>query len=505
LKTENLKIAIIAPEIFPLAKTGGLADVCSALAKNLALLGHQVKVILPKYKNLDEGLYNLTSVNTPSLKITLGPQVESVQVKSCQLPDSSVECFLISCDKYFARDGMYQDPTTGLDYPDNDERFILFSKAALEALKAVGFQPDVINPHEYQSALVPVFLKTIYQKDSFFKSTGSVFTIQNVAYQGNYPKESLAKLGLPTELASEKNKFEHKGKLCFLKAGILYADALTTVSETYAVEIQSTHDFGYGLEDVVRQRNLDLYGILNGVDETEWSPETDPLIPYNYSKDDLSGKKKNKQRLWEKCGFVPVHPDPDKSGERVNLEIPVLGIISRLVEQKGLDLLEEIAEDLFAMDVKLVLLGTGDKKYEKALADLEKKYSKKFKCFFSFDDKLAHLIEAGSDIYLMPSRYEPCGLNQMYSLKYGTVPVVRYSGGLADTIENFDPKKNSGTGFVFMHYDPLEFLEAVRRAVETYKNKNVWEGLMRRGMEKDFSWRKAAEKYVEVFRLARKE
>ena len=269
---------------------------------------------------------------------------------------------------------------------------------------------------------------------------------------------------------------------------------MTTVSETYAVEIQSTHDFGYGLEDVIRQRNLDLYGILNGVDETEWSPETDPLIPSNFTKDDLSGKKKNKQSLWEKCGFVPV-----------NLEIPVLGIISRLVAQKGLDFLEEIAEDLFTMDVKLVLLGTGDKKFEKALTDLEKKYSKKFKCFFTFDDKLAHLIEAGSDIYLMPSRYEPCGLNQMYSLKYGTVPVVRYTGGLADTIENFDPKKNTGTGFGFMHYDPLEFLEAVRWGVETYKNKKVWEGLMRRGMEKDFSWRKAAEKYVEVFRLARKE
>ena len=493
MKTENLKIALITPEIFPLAKTGGLADVCWALAKNLALLGHQVKVILPKYKNIDEGLYNLTSVNSPPLKIAVGSQVETIQVKSCQLPDSSVECFLISCDKYFARDGMYQDPTTGLDYPDNDERFILFSKAALEALKAVGFQPDVINPHEYQSALVPAFLKTIYQKDSFFQSIGSAFTIQNIAYQGNYPKESFAKLGLPTELASEKTKFEHKGKLCFLKAGILYADALTTVSETYAVEIQSTHDFGYGLEDVIRQRNLDLYGILNGVDETEWSPETDPLIPSNFTKDDLSGKKKNKQSLWEKCGFVPV-----------NLEIPVLGIISRLVAQKGLDLLEEIAEDLFAMDVKLVLLGTGDKKHEKALADLEKKYSKKFKCFFTFDDKLAHLIETGSDIYLMPSRYEPCGLNQIYSLKYGTVPVLRYTGGLADTIENFDPKKNTGSGFVFMHYDPLEFLEVVRWAIETYKNKKVWEDLMKRGMEKDFSWRSAAEKYVEVFRLARK-
>lgn len=493
MKNENLKIVLITPEIFPLAKTGGLADVCSALAKNLALLGHQVKVILPKYKNIDEGLYNLIAVKTPTLKIDLGSQVETIQVKSCQLPDSSVECLLISCDKYFAREGMYQDPTTGLDYPDNDERFILFSKAALEVLKAVGFQPDVINSHEYQSALVPAFLKTIYQKDSFFRPAVSVFTIQNIAYQGNYPKESFAKLGLPSELASEKNKFEHKGKLCFLKAGILYADALTTVSETYAVEIQSTHDFGYGLEDVVRQRNLDLYGILNGVDETEWSPETNPLIPYNYSQDDLSGKKKNKQRLWEKCGFVPL-----------NLEIPVLGIISRLVAQKGLDLLEEIAEDLFTMDVKLVLLGTGDKKFEKALTDLEKKYSKKFKCFFTFDDKLAHLIEAGSDIYLMPSRYEPCGLNQMYSLKYGTVPVVRYTGGLADTIENFDPKKNSGTGFGFMHYDPLEFLEAVKWGVETYKNKKVWEGLMRRGMEKDFSWRRAAEKYVEVFRLARK-
>lgn len=493
MKNENLKIALITPEIFPLAKTGGLADVCSALAKNLARLGHQVKVILPKYKNIDEGIYNLTAVKTPTLKIDLGSQVEIIEVKSCQLPDSTVECLLISCDKYFAREGMYQDPTTGLDYTDNDERFILFSRAALEVLKAVGFQPDVINSHEYQSALVPAFLKTIYRKDSFFKPAVSVFTIQNIAYQGNYPKESFAKLGLPAELASEKTKFEHKGKLSFLKAGILYADALTTVSETYAVEIQSTRDFGYGLEDVARQRNLDLYGILNGVDESEWSPETDPLIPANFSKNDLSGKMKNKQRLWEKCGFVPL-----------NLEIPVLGIISRLVEQKGLDLLEEIAEDLFAMDVKLVLLGTGDKKHEKALADLEKKYSKKFKCFFTFDDKMAHLIEAGSDIYLMPSRYEPCGLNQMYSLKYGTVPVVRFTGGLADTIENFDPKKNSGTGFGFMHYDPLEFLEAVRWAVETYKNKKVWEGLMKRGMEKDFSWRKAAEKYIEVFRLARK-
>ncbi len=493
MSPEKMKIAIITPEIFPLAKTGGLADVCAALAKSLAGLGQEVKVILPRYKIIDEAKFNLKSLDTSLPIISLSSGAETIQIQSCQLPDSSVECLLISCDKYFAREGMYQDPSTGLDYPDNDERFILFSKAALEILKAIEFQPDIINPHEYQSGLVPAFLKTIYQNDPFYNQASSAFTIQNIAYQGHYPKESFGKLGLPSEVSSESHNFEHKGKLCFLKAGIRYADLLTTVSETYAVEIQSTHEFGYGLEDVVRQRNLDLYGILNGVDESEWSPETDQLIPFNFSQKDLSGKQKNKQRLWEKCGFVPM-----------NLETPMLGIISRLVEQKGLDLLEEIADDLFGLDIKLVLLGTGEQKYQKILSDLEKKYSKKFKCFFVFDDKLAHLIEAGCDIYLMPSRYEPCGLNQMYSLKYGTVPVVHYTGGLADTIENYDPKNDKGTGFIFYHHDPIEFLEAIQFALGIYQNKSRWNSLMKRGMEKDFSWRKAAEKYMEVFRLTKK-
>ncbi|MCI0405719.1 MAG: glycogen/starch synthase, partial [candidate division Zixibacteria bacterium] len=315
------------------------------------------------------------------------------------------------------------------------------------------------------------------------------FTIHNVAYQGHFPKETFFKLGINPHLFYPASPFEFWGKVNFMKIGISYADIINTVSERYAVEIQSDPEFGHGLEGVLRERNADLFGIINGIDYDDWNPEKDGLIPIRYGPRTLEKKKKNKEALLKKCGLSGVTD-------------PLLGMITRLVDQKGLDLFAEIADDLLALKVKMVVLGTGDERYHELFKELEKKYPKKIKAFLTFDNKLAHGIEAGSDLFLMPSRYEPCGLNQLYSLKYGTVPVVRETGGLADTVEPADEKGERGTGFVFTHYDSGEFFDSLKKALSLYGNKAAWKKLQLRGMEKDFSWHASAVKYLDLYQKA---
>jgi starch synthase len=488
LDTKRLKILIASPEVVPFAKTGGLADVCGALPKALAKLGHQVKVILPKYKMVDETKFGLSEVKAEFPEIRIGSLGKSIQLRSHLSDESGVEYLFLVSDEYFERDELYRDRSTGLDYRDNDERFILFARGTLEVLKALNWPPDIVHANDWQSALIVAYLKTLYAGDSFFKDTATVFSIHNLAYQGNFPKNTLGKIGVSADLFYPTSPFEFWGNVNLMKAGISYADVINTVSETYAVEIQSGSEFGHGLEGVLRSRNEDLYGIVNGIDYDIWSPQKDKLISYNFSPKDLSGKRKNKELLL-KLSNLPLSKK----------DVPLIGVISRLADQKGFDLLAQIADDLLSLDLQMVILGTGDEKYHQLFTVTGAKYPDKISVNLRFDNPLAHLIEAGSDMFLMPSRYEPCGLNQLISLKYGTVPVVRKTGGLADTIESYDPDTGEGTGFVFENYDASELLDTIKLAASVYQKKRAWTNLMKNGMKKDFSWAASAERYLELY------
>ena len=491
MKEKKLKVLIVSPEAVPFAKTGGLADVAGALPDAISSLGHQVKLILPRYKIIDEEKFKLKEIPLNLSDMTLGEKKTKIHLKKTTQKDSEVEYLFLVNDYYFEREELYRDPNTGFDYKDNDERFILFARGTLEILKSLGWQPDIIHCNDWQSALIPAYLKTVYAGDPFFKNTVTVFSIHNIAYQGNFTKETFKKIGVKEELFYPTSPFEYWGNCNFLKIGISYADVLNTVSEQYMVEIQSSNEFGYGMEGILRTRSDDLHGVLNGIDYQVWNPEIDKLIPFNYTPDDLSGKRKNKEHLL-KLSNLPL----------TKKDIPLIGIISRLADQKGFDLLAEIKDELMKLDLKFVILGTGEKKYHDLLSLLEKKYPKKLKVNLTFDNKLAHLIEAGADMFLMPSRYEPCGLNQLYSLKYGTVPVVRETGGLADTIQDYDPKTEEGTGFVFKDYDSDELIKVIKRALKLYQDKKKWQKLMLSGMKKDFSWKASAEKYIQLYKKA---
>jgi starch synthase len=491
LEGNKLKILVVSPEVVPFAKTGGLADVTGALPQALTGLGHQVKVMLPRYRMVDRAKFKLNPVTAESPPIPVGKKQIKVGLDSLRPAAEGVEYLFLVSDEYYDRDELYKDPSTGMDYADNDERFVLLCKGALEAIKALAWQPDIIHSNDWQSALIPAYLKTLYAGDSFFKRTATVFSIHNLAYQGNFPKSTFEKLGLSRDLFYPTSPFEFWGNVNFMKAGISYADVVNTVSETYAVEIQSGSEYGYGLEGVLRTRNGDLYGIVNGIDYGIWSPENDKFIPARFSREDLSGKKRSTKELRKQCGL----PQPRR-------DVPVIGIISRLADQKGFDLLAEISDELLSGDLQMVILGTGDEKYHRLFTRMQSEYPKKISVNLRFDNPLAHLIEAGSDMFVMPSRYEPCGLNQLYSLRYGTVPIVRRTGGLADTIDNYDPRTGEGTGFVFKDYEASELLNTVKLALEVYKDKKAWTKLMQSGMSRDFSWQASAKKYVELYRKA---
>jgi len=478
-----MHIAFAASECVPFAKTGGLADVVGALPPALAALGHQVTVFLPKYKQ----------TKLPSRKVALASVTVPFddRYRFCSVLDggtqAGVQFYFIDYPPYFERDALYGTPLG--DYPDNSERFALFSRAVLEASKILGV-PDVFHGHDWQSALVPVLLRTIYAEDPAFAGVSTVFTIHNMGYQGLFPPETLPLLQLPWDLFTI-SKLEFYGKVNFLKGALVFSDFVTTVSKKYSQEIQ-TAEYGFGLEGVLKARAATVTGILNGVDYNEWSPEKDKFIAARYSAKDLSGKKKDKADLLEAFGVGK----PD-------LKLPVIGIVSRFAAQKGFDLIAQVADRLAREDMIVVALGTGDKEYEELFRLLNKQFPEKFAVNIVYDNTLAHKIEAGADLFLMPSYYEPCGLNQIYSLRYGTVPVVRATGGLDDTIEPWDPKSGRGTGFKFNDYTGTALLAALRSALATYQDQATWQALMRNGMEKDFSWNASAKEYLKVYERVR--
>ncbi len=485
-----LNVLFLSSEVEPFAKTGGLADVSGALPQVIREMDHEIRIMMPRYSCINERKSRLHEmIRMKDVMIPVGKQQYAANLKSSFIDTthSKVQVYMLDNPELFGRTGLYVNPDTRKDYPDNDIRFTFFCRGALDMLKRLGWAPDVIHCNDWPTGLVPAFLKTLYANDPFYKDTRSVFTIHNMAYQGVFPHTSFARTLLPKALDSEQGVIAF-GNLNFLKAGLVFADAITTVSEKYAEEIRSSDEYGCGLQDIAERRAHVLRGILNGVDYSVWDPAVDELIPHRYDVKSLDLKAENKRALLQRMGLP------------YDAAVPVIGIISRLADQKGFDLIDMIMDDLMKMHVQLVVLGTGEKKYHDLFEKAARKHPGKVGVALRFDDELAHLIEAGSDMFLMPSRYEPCGLNQIYSLRYGTVPIVRATGGLDDTITEFQPSTGTGTGFKFARYDSGELLKAVQRAVAVFADTTAWHKLMKHGMAQDFSWETSAKKYIQVYR-----
>lgn len=476
----KLKILFAASEAIPYAKTGGLADVIGTLPKELEKLGLDVRIVIPKYKTIYDQNINTTKIG--EFSVNLADNIHIGEIEKTILPDSNVPVYFIKNDFFYYRDGIYQN--NKMDYSDNSSRFIFFSRGVLELLKIIDFKPHIIHTNDWQTGLIPCYLKSeLYSNDPFYLNIKTVFTIHNIAYQGLFWHLDMPLLGLDWSYFTQ-DKLEFYGKINFLKAGIVYADAITTVSSTYAKEIQTT-EYGCGLEGIIKMRSKDLIGILNGVDYNIWNPETDSLIVKNYSANNIRGKSANKRELKRIFGLS-------------NDKFPIIGMITRLVEQKGIPIIMQAMDELMKLDVQMVIMGTGNPEYESFFLNAKDRFKGKIGVNIAFNERLAHLIEAGSDMFLMPSRYEPCGLNHLYSLKYGTIPIARKTGGLADAIIPYDSQKGGGNGFLFEHYNHREMLKSIKEAIEIYHTKK-WRKLISRAMISDFSWEQSARKYLEVY------
>ncbi|HVO58463.1 MAG TPA: glycogen synthase GlgA [Dongiaceae bacterium] len=477
-----MRILFVASEGLPFSKTGGLADVVEALPKALVARGHEVAVVLPRYRGTQAATMVL-----PSLTIPIGARLRFPAVLDGTILNG-VRYFFVDDPPYFDRDGGPYGNAAG-DYPDNAERYSEFCRAAIEIAKHV-WPADVFHCHDWQTALLPVLLRTSYGDDPAVRDLPVVFTIHNMGYQGSFRRDALGRAGIP-EVLFNPGALEFYGDVNFLKGGLLYADYLTTVSPRYSKEIQ-TPEYGYGLDGVVKSRGDRVVGILNGVDYSIWNPAKDTFIAARYSAKDLAGKQACKQDVLQAFGLVNDNPHR-----------ALLGIVSRFADQKGFDLIADRAHEMMREDVMLVVLGSGERKYEDLFRALASAYPGRVGLKFAYDNAVAHKIEAGADIFLMPSRYEPCGLNQIYSLKYGTVPVVRATGGLDDTVESFDLEHGTGTGFKFAEYSGSAFLYAVKQALHHYADERIWKRIQLNGMVKDFSWKTPAAEYAKLYEAAR--
>jgi starch synthase len=489
-----VRIVIAAAEVAPFARVGGLSDVAGALSKEIAARGHEVSVFLPKYASIDAEQYALAPV--PGLEgfdVPMGERTETCRLFRGAMPGAEkVAVYFVGHEGFFGRDGIYIDPATGHGYPDEVERYGFFSRALLESALRLDLRPDAVHLNDHHTALALAYLHEAYADEPALRSAGTVFSIHNLGYQGQFEPSVLPRLGLPASLAQPGSPFEFHGLVNNMKIGIELSDYVNTVSERYAEEISSAEEYGLGLEGVLGDRRAAgrLVGILNGVDYTVWDPAVDDLIPARYGPGNLSGKHRCKAALLERVGL----PSDGRT--------PLIGIVSRLADQKGFDLLREVGDEIPKTGAKLVVLGTGQPEYHEFLEDLAARHPEHVSANLTFDNRFAHWIEAGSDMFLMPSRYEPCGLNQMYSLRYGSVPVVRETGGLADTVADYDPETDEGTGFVFREYDAAAMMRTIRRAVETYGDAAVWSRIMERGMAADFGWAVSAERYEALYRRA---
>lgn len=476
-----MRVLIASSEAIPYCKTGGLADVAGVLFKELNVMNIDARLILPLYGNISKD-FELTDTGI-ELRIFLDRRFYSGRVYTHN------KAIFIGCDELYGREGLYGDKTG--DFADNALRFSYFCKAVIEVCKAIDFRPDIIHLNDWQTSLVPLYLRTEYSGDDFFRDTLTLLTIHNLGYQGLFPPEDLSATGLGQEVFNPDG-IEFYGKVNFLKAGILYADILSTVSRKYAEEITTT-EYGFGLDGILKKRSADLFGILNGIDYREWSPEVDKLIQCRYSAEDLKGKALCKEKLMKQCNI------------KLKKGAPLLAFVGRLSVQKGVELIIEGLDKLIGYGCGVILLGTGTKEAEESLLSISLEGRENLYIRLDFDEVFAHSVYAGSDMVMMPSRYEPCGLVQMIALRYGTVPVARNTGGLSDTIEDYNALSDTGTGFLFDDYNLAVFLESIKRALTLYPFSRRWQKLMKRGMEQDFSWRRFASEYVELYKKALKE
>ena len=492
-----LHIAHFGSEMTPVVKVGGLGDVIGALAREQARRGHSVVVVLPAYRTADVKSLG-PKQRIGRIELPWGVRREEaafdLYTPRADGEGASVRVLLIdhvSERRFFDRLGIYDDPSSGEGYPDNAERYLFYCRGALEGLKLLGEPFDVLHAHDHQAGWVPCFARTHEAAHPSFAGAATIFTIHNLGYQGIHDPWVLSLAGFGRDLFYPTSPFEFWGRVNYMKVGLAFAGLISTVSPRYAKEIQTTGEFGFGLEGLLARRGADLRGILNGIDDRVWDPARDSLIPYPYDREHPEGKWKNRAALAQECGF-PSTPD-----------WPIVGMVSRLVDQKGFDLIEQAERDLTRLETRFVILGTGQSRYQELCARMMASHPERVHYRTGFDEPFAHRIEAGADLFLMPSRYEPCGLNQMYSLRYGTIPVVRATGGLADTVQDFDPSIRVGNGFVFQRYEPAEMLAALRRAFVVYRQPHLWSQLRANGMACDFSWRRSAEGYDALYAEAR--
>lgn len=481
-----MKVVFIASEAVPFAKTGGLADVAGALPKAIERLGHSVSLFMPAYRHVWTSGPKLEPTGL-SLGIPIGAKVVEGTVYQSRLPGSQVRVFLIDQPDYFDRDGLYGDP--GVDYPDNSDRFIFFDRAVLETIRAFHLDPDVIHCNDWQTGLIPVYLQTVYRPPTGVHRAGTLFTIHNLAYQGLFEPDVIGRTGLQPG-SFNRQDLEFYGKFSFMKSGLVFADLISTVSPTYAREIR-TENFGYGLDVLLRRRHGDLRGIVNGIDPEVWSPSRESMLVQQYDHSTVrTGKAANKAWLQAKAG-LPIRP-----------EVPIFAQIGRLDTQKGWELLARVADRLLERDVQLVVLGTGHQHFHELLESLVRRYPEKVWAYLGFSEELAHQIEAGADVFLMPSLFEPCGLNQLYSLAHGTVPIARATGGLADTIVDASPANQAdgtATGFLFKDETPDALWGAIERALDLWNDRAAWDRLVQNGMRADWSWDRSAQDYIHLY------
>ncbi|MBS1518827.1 MAG: glycogen synthase [Bacteroidetes bacterium] len=487
-----MKICFAASECYPFVKTGGLGDVIGSLPKSISEENNRkksrekndVRIIIPLYKGIKTLEYDIKCLDEfGDIALKIGDKDVSFRIWNGKLPGTKIEVYFIDCPVYFHREMPYTND------PDEDERFILFQMAVIETLQRLKWAPDVIHCNDWQTGLIPVFLKTTYKWDKLFENTSVFLSIHNIGYQGRFSERSVYNAGLSYNDYYNGGPYELDGAFCFLKCGILYSEIVSTVSPTYSREIQ-TSEFGAGLENVLQVRKDDLYGVLNGIDTNIWNPKKDKYIPYHYSRKEIENKLKCKKELLKEAEL------------EFDEEVPVIGIISRFAAQKGLELLVPVINDLLNLPLKLIVLGSGEERMEDFFEKLTFSFPHKVNAYIGYNNRLAHYITAGSDIFLMPSVYEPCGLNQMYSLNYGTVPVVRKTGGLADTVRDFHEYGKAGNGFSFDAQSPYALYDTVVRALDTYSDKKTWREIMLRGMKEDFSWKHSAKEYTVLYKKA---
>mgnify|MGYP002526085338 CR=1 FL=1 len=495
-----MRIVMASSEAVPFAKTGGLADVASSLSKSLARAGHDVWLIVPHYPQAIQQQGDLGVDIEPTgetLDISIGSKRVAGGILKSSIVGSDVNVLLIDRPEYFDRPGLYQEK--GEDFSDNCERFVFFSRAGVEATRQLNIRPDVVHANDWQTGLVPALLALEYRQTPGFEKTASIFTIHNMAFQGQFWHWDMALTGIDWKHFNTR-EMEYYGDINLLKTGIVFCDIATTVSPTYSREIQ-TEEFGCGLHGVLCEKGDRLVGILNGVDTDVWNPETDSALAKNYAaprngdvSDMTRAKGACKSDLQKRQG-LPVRED-----------VPLFGMISRLTDQKGLDLTVDCFDQAMELDLQMTFLGTGDARYEDFLSDAARRHPEKIATTIGFDDALARRIEAGADIFLMPSRYEPCGLNQMYSQMYGTVPIVRRVGGLADSVVDASGENlqaGTATGFCFDNYESDALLEQIQRAVRSYADRSEWMKLVQTGMQQDWSWKRSAAEYLTVYDRAR--